>query len=177
MQPQDRRYSIRIDPELRALRRSRKAAPPAPPPEVPPAAEPVPDPVPAPEAGPAAALPSPEPAFPRGSTVRLRRDGRRPLGFRGLELLSCAPPGPGGPGDRVALYLAEDGRVAAQLVRTSGPCRARPAVFRADWIGGSADLGAMLALSGPQDVLSERGLCPPPSDDARAPAGGTERPT
>ena len=172
MQPQDRRHSVRIDPELKALRRGRAVA-------EPPAEAPPPLPVPAVEEdSPSCSAPKAEaavlavaapvpaaPPLPGGRTVRLRRDGQRPLGFRGLELLCCTPPGTGDPADRLVLYLAEDGRVAAQIVRRCGSSRSRPEAFWADWIDGAADLGALLAQSGPADDLPEQGLAP-----ARSPA-------
>lgn len=158
------RFSIRISPELRRLRG--KASPP----EHPlPEAEPEPELEAAPE--PVLVQPAPEPerppeapGRPRGALQRLRRDGARPLCFEGLPILSMAL-GPArvalagkDSAGQLALYLASDGRIAAQIRGRSEKFPARP-VFRAEWISDPAELSQMLRSSG-QDPARSRPRAP-----------------
>lgn len=139
--------SVRIHPELRRLRAGQEAEPPAPAPvaQHSDSCEHAPE-----------ALP---PKAPAPMAVRLRRDGRRPLCFDGLPVVSLplgalAPGGAGLGNDaadgRLSLYLAADGRIAAQVhgaVTEDDAALPRPR-FCADWVADPADLLALIQAAG-----------------------------
>lgn len=114
-------FSVRIQPELRGLRRRVECHP---------------------DCASATSF------RPRHAFIRLRCDGARPLCFEGLALLhldllhknamsTCG---------KLALYVASDGRIAAHLAFEKPEDR-RPA-FRAAWISDVSDLHALIGRTG-----------------------------
>lgn len=107
------------------------------------------------------------PAQPTAQTIRLRRDGARPLRFDGAQVLRRdAPAGGGGMRFSLALYVARTGELVASAI-------ARP---DDDALAGEVHAAAMLEDAAAFDRLLE-GFAPENAvpEPSAAPAGDAER--